>query len=175
MGWLTLGSNDPTVEGPKPHPAVLNYERCRENSPADLTPGALSPEDPCWRQLVALRRYQGRDPLGRDVYGPAGYVPRELPIRAPNYAQFEQTGVASSSIAAGDGVAPLLAVVQEQQRSLDQKKRELEQTKRDVVRRRDERQKKEKPFTTAPEWQIAAAAFAIGFTIGNAFGSYKSK
>lgn len=52
--------------------AQENYADCRETYPADRTHGVLTPSDPCWTLLVAKRRAEGRDPLGRDLWGPAG-------------------------------------------------------------------------------------------------------
>lgn len=49
-----------------------DYKECRSSYPSDTTYGVLTPSDPCWQKLVAWRRSEGRDPLGRDLWGPSG-------------------------------------------------------------------------------------------------------
>ncbi len=55
-----------------------DYKECRTSYPSDTTPGVLTASDPCWQKLVAWRRSEGRDPLGRDLWGPSG-KPADLP------------------------------------------------------------------------------------------------
>ena len=61
MAWLNMGSlgilGTPTDD----------YVECRGQYPAGRVPGALTVQDPCWTDLIAMRRYEGRDPLGRDI------------------------------------------------------------------------------------------------------------
>lgn len=61
MAWLEMDSlgilGTPTDD----------YEECRSEYPAGRTPGVLTVQDPCWTDLVAMRRYEQRDPLGRDI------------------------------------------------------------------------------------------------------------
>jgi hypothetical protein len=51
-----------------------DYQGCRDDYPANKASGytPLTPGDPCWDKLVAWRRSTGRDPLGRDIWGPNG-------------------------------------------------------------------------------------------------------
>lgn len=170
MGWLTMGALGEA-------PAVTEYRTCRERVPVEGTPAALTSTDPCWPQLVALRRYQGRDPLGRDVYGAGGpALYRDTALRPLKYAELERTG----SVATTTEVAPaadepvqdfsypaLREALLEEQEKLKKRARDLEVTRNGIAERRQRRQ----PQSFVKEWQVAAAALAIGLMLGKAWRS----
>jgi len=65
MSYLTMGDFAGTAQD--------EYAACRVKNPADLQgPAALTYADPCWQPLVGMRRAEGRDPFGRDLWGAAG-------------------------------------------------------------------------------------------------------
>ena len=77
--------------------AVDDYTACRGEFPSKSTPGVLTQSDPCYSDLVAWRRAQGRDPLGRDIWGPRG-APGPRPPRDETLQQnisrcMEETGL----------------------------------------------------------------------------------
>lgn len=162
MGWLSLGDADAPPTTPLVHPAVSGYKTCRATSPVDMTRAALTPQDPCWTQLVALRRYQGRDPLGRDVYGEAG---PQVTLKAQNFAEQERAAPAKPQ-------SPVILVVSTtpQERVLE-KVRQVERTKEEIEERRKKRaaDKTETKFEPEP-WQLVAAALTIGVTLGRFWG-----
>ncbi len=171
MGWFTLGDAEGTTSDLKIHPAVLNYQECREARPVDMTRGALSPADPCWTQLVALRRYQGRDPLGRDVYGPGGY--QDLAIKTPAWAEIERTGRAAIPNTQFETPRQLVIVVEQRKERVRKKAAETEALRAAVEKRQSDRAKEKDPViedTSAKSWQIAGAALGIGLALGKLFG-----
>ena len=176
MSWFTLGNAEAETKAVKlakverkTHPAVLAYEDCRATRPVETTPSALGPSDPCWSQLVALRRYQGRDPLGRDVYGRAGLSPQDLQLREPNWAEVERTG--RYPLAASQRLAPPVIMIVQAERRLEERKRALEETRNGIEERKQQRNGLTAAApVTSKEWQIAAAALAIGVTIGKLLG-----
>jgi len=68
MSYLTMGDFAGTAQD--------DYAACRVKYPADMQgPAALTYADPCWQPLVGMRRAEGRDPFGRDLWGPGGAPP----------------------------------------------------------------------------------------------------
>lgn len=68
MSYLTMGDFAGTAQD--------DYIECRKKYPADMQgPAALTYADPCWQALVGMRRAEGRDPFGRDLWGPGGAPP----------------------------------------------------------------------------------------------------
>jgi len=68
MSYITMGDFAGVAQD--------EYTACRTKNPADMQgPAALTYADPCWQSLVALRRAEGRDPFGRDLWGPGGAPP----------------------------------------------------------------------------------------------------